>query len=279
MPSASSQAKQIGDMALKSQIWAIVTRIDNPAKPGEFTTISPGNKLVIIDIIVGNDSDQSISVSASDSTLVDVDGLAVKDSLFAANHRIISTRLSKGERAQGEIAFEVPASYKPALLRLRTSFFGGTVLEMGLAAPALPPRIQLPPRTRPAYPKSGETAEAQGYTLSAVGLEPVAKPGILYLVKKGYKLVGVEIVVGNTKADSASVNELNASIVDTRGFVWPMELAGRDGKGLDAGKIGKGERMRGWVAFEMPDDAIPDAVRYDAGGLFDSIVLYAGVSK
>ena len=33
------------------------------------------------------------------------------------------------------------------------------------------------------------------------------------------------------------------------------------------------------VAFEMPDDAIPDAVRYDAGGLFDSIVLYAGVSK
>ncbi len=171
----------------------------------------------------------------------------------------------------------MPANAKPALLRMTNGLFGGLTLEMGLAAPALPPKVSPLPRTRPPYAKLGTTADNGGYTLSVVAFEPAPKLSRFYSATPGYKLVAAEVIVGNNKDDKMSVNPLYAHLVDTRGFVWQVELGGRDGNQLDAGDIGKGEKARGWVAFEIPADATPDAVRMDYGSLFSPISVYAAV--
>ena len=125
--------------------------------------------------------------------------------------------------------------------------------------------------------KVGATVDTAGYTLSVVAFEPIAKPSIIYAAKPGYKLVAVEIVVGNNKDDKMSVNPLYAHLVDTRGFLWAVKLGGRDGKQMDSGDIGKGEKVRGWVAFEIPNDAMPDAIQYGFGNLFSPTNVYSAV--
>lgn len=276
--SATIPAAQVGDIAQKSGMWAAVTRLDNPGKVGnQFVTVAAGQKLVIVDVIVGNDSDSPMSVNPLNATLVDSEGFAAKVKLAGADRQIDSITLAKGERVQGEIAFEVPSASRPALLRMTTSIIGGVTLEMGLATPPIPPKVNSLPRTRPAYAKAGTTAESAGYTLSVVGFEPIAKPSIIYTAKPGYKLVAAEIVVGNNKDDKMSVNPLYTHLVDTRGFLWAAKLGGRDGKQIDSGEIGKGEKVRGWVAFEIPTDATPDAIQYGFGNLFSPTKVYSAV--
>jgi hypothetical protein len=271
-------AAQVGDIAQKSGMWAVVTRVDNPGKVGnQFVTVAAGQKLVIVDVIVGNDSDTPMPVNSLNATLIDAEGFAAKVKLAGADRQIDSITLAKGERVQGEIAFEVPSASRPALLRMTTSIVGGVTLEMGLATPPIPPRINPLPRTRPAYAKVGATVDTAGYTLSVVAFEPIAKPSIIYAAKPGYKLVAVEIVVGNNKDDKMSVNPLYAHLVDTRGFLWAVKLGGRDGKQMDSGDIGKGEKVRGWVAFEIPTDATPDAIQYGFGNLFSPTKVYSAV--
>ncbi len=275
---ASVPAAQIGDIAQKSGMWAAVTRVDNPGKIGnQFVTVAAGQKLVIVDVIVGNDSDTPMPVNPLNATLVDGEGFAAKVKLAGAVNQIGSITLAKGERVQGEIAFEVPTASKPALLRLTTSIIGGATLEMGLATPATAPKVTPLARTRPAYAKAGTSVDVGGYTLSVVGFELAPKPSVIYKPPPGYKLVAVEVIVGNNKDDKMSVNPLNAHLVDTRGFVWQVELGGRDGKQLDSGEIGKGEKVRGWISFEIPTDATPDAVRMEYGNMFSPTSVYGAV--
>ena len=133
-----------------------------------------------------------------------------------------------------------------------------------------------PPSTAE-LPKLGDVVEQFGYSLSATSVEDPAPPGMLYDPKQGLKLVAVEIVVGNISGDQITVNPLNAILVDAGGFLYAPELAGRDGQ-IELVDLTPGLKAKGWVAFSIPEDAVPTGIKYLVEP-FSSAFLHAGLSS
>jgi hypothetical protein len=118
------------------------------------------------------------------------------------------------------------------------------------------------PKPRPAETYLGDVVEAHGMLLAALTVEDPTTPGMLYEATEGKKLVAVEIIVGNLSDEPLSVNPLNATLLDSEGFVYEPELGGREGGlQLTALALSYGEKVRGWIAFELPDGAIAASIK------------------
>ena len=104
-----------------------------------------------------------------------------------------------------------------------------------------------PPTSTPEALYLGDTIIENGYALTALNVADPAKPGMFYSAKTGEKLVSIEIIVSDKSGDTLSVNPLNASLIDSDGYVYQLELAAVDDQ-LAATDISKGEQVRGWVA-------------------------------
>ncbi len=99
-------------------------------------------------------------------------------------------------------------------------------------------------------------AENEGYFVAILAIEDPATPNMLYQAEPGKRLIAVEIMVGNRTGARLGVNPLNITLTDGEGRVYPPEL------GVHADQIATivldpGERVRGWVAFRIPDETRP----------------------
>lgn len=108
-----------------------------------------------------------------------------------------------------------------------------------------------------------DTVEQYGYLLSAVTAEDPTTPGRLYTPKEGKKLVAIEIIVGNVSGEPLHVNPLDATLVDSEGFTYEVELGGRDGQLMCCPDLSPGEKVKGWVAFEIPEGATPATIKFE----------------
>ena len=131
----------------------------------------------------------------------------------------------------------------------------------------------------PDLPKLGNVVEEDGYSLSVVSVEDPARPDkTFYTPTDGTRLVGVEIVVGNTGKESASVNALSATLIDAEGFSHePFYGALRKHDDIATRDISQGERVKGWVAFEVPDGVAAVYLKYEFE-MFGGTVLQAGLT-
>lgn len=147
--------------------------------------------------------------------------------------------------------------------------------------PPPPTDTPLPTNTSaPQMPRLGETLEKDGYSLLALAVEDPATPDtIFYDPEPGMKLIAVQFVVGNVSVESASVNPLNSKVVDTEGFSYEAELAAlADHDQIATATIGPGEKVRGWVAYELPEGASPAYLKYEFG-VFTGPTLQVGLTK
>lgn len=127
----------------------------------------------------------------------------------------------------------------------------------------------------------GDVIEQYGYSLSAVTVEDPTTPSGYYSrqygLEEGKKLIAVEIIVGNISGEMLSINPLNATLVDSEGFIYEPELAGRDGQ-LGLFDLNAGEKAKGWVAFKIPEGATPASIKYEVEG-FSGKFLQVGLTK
>jgi len=107
----------------------------------------------------------------------------------------------------------------------------------------------------------GDAVNGAGFGLAAISVQDPATPGMFYQPQPGSRLVAVEVIVSNAGSETVSVNPLYTSLVDVDGFVYEAELAARDGQ-IDTLDLAPGERVRGWVAFTIPENAQPAGIRY-----------------
>lgn len=121
----------------------------------------------------------------------------------------------------------------------------------------------------------GEVLKEYGYSLRAVTVEDPAPPGRIYEPTEGKKLVAVEIIVGNVSGKQIGTNPMDATLIDKDGFAYRCELAGRDGQ-LELVDLDPGEKVKGWIAFEIPPRAIPASIKYEMIG-YPTIVLEVGL--
>ena len=274
------QPLYLGDVVEQYEYLLSAVAVEDPTTPGMFYEPEAGKKLMAVEIIVGNVSGEALSVNPLYATLLDSEGFAYQPELAGRDRQIVTVYLSPGEKARGWIAFEVPEGAIAASIKYAVDAFGSKVLRTSLTQPPegyVPNTEALsiaPPESQAIL---GDVFEQYGYSLSATAVEDPTTPGMLYEAEEGYKLVAIEIVVGNVSGEVLTVNPLNAILVDSNGFVYQPELAGRDEQ-IALVDLNVGEKAKGWVAFSVPDDAIPASVKYTVDVLSDKC-LQAGLTK
>ncbi len=129
-------------------------------------------------------------------------------------------------------------------------------------APTSAPTATTAANDAPQSANLGDVIQQDGYFVQAAAVEDPTTPGLLYQAESGKKLVAVELVVGNVSGSALSVNPLNATLIDNDGFAYHPELAARDGQ-LGTLDLNPGEKVDGWVAFKVPNEAKPKTIKYE----------------
>jgi hypothetical protein len=119
--------------------------------------------------------------------------------------------------------------------------------------------------TQAAIPSLGDTAESGGYSLAALTVEDPATATTAYTPKADTKLIAIEVVIGNVSGEQTTSNPLNATLVDSEGFVHEAELGAR-AEQLDVLDLAAGEKVRGWIAFTIPVNATAQTLKYKVPG-------------
>lgn len=254
--------------------------VQDPATPGMLYTATSGKKLIAVAVIISNISGDMISINPLSATLLDTEGFAYTSELGGVDYQMPLLDIAPGEKARGLLAFEVPENAVAGSIKYAIEMFGNQILQASLSpAPEGHVAIPEPPSTvGDPLPLLGDVVENYGYSLSAVSVEDPAPPGILYTSRQGYKLVAIEIVLGNVSGtEPLSINPLYAYLVDSNGFVYSAELAGRDGQ-IDTVELATGEKVQGWVAFTIPENAAPASIKYSTKP-FVGNYLETGVTK
>jgi hypothetical protein len=279
-PTLPPAAQFLGDTAYRSGYSLTAIGVEDPAKPGVLYQPSTGQRLVAVDVVVGNVSGDPLSVNLLSAVLIDQDGFTYQPELGGRDGQLPTLDAFPGERARGWIAFEIPEGAVVTSLRYSPGAFSTDFIEVGLNQPPDGHQTVGDPWIEPSaarLAKLGDVAEQFGYSLSASSLEDPAPAGILYQPKQGHKLVAVEIVVGNISGDQITVNPLNAILVDAGGFLYTPELAGRDDQ-IELVDLTPGLKVKGWVAFTIPEDAVPASIKYLVEP-FSSAFLQVGLSS
>jgi hypothetical protein len=242
----------LGDTVKGGGYALTVVQLEDPTTPSQFYEPTPGTKLVAVEIIVGNESGEEIGTNPLDATLVDNQGFLHTPELGGRHEgQLELVDLAPGQRVQGWIAFEIPSGRTVASVKFEMIGFSGPTLE----APVGPSSVQTP--------VAGNTVREAGYALTAVRMEDPTDPSQFYDPTPGTKLVAVDIVVANESAEAITTNPLDATLVDNQGFVHTVQLGGRDGGQLQLVRLEPGERVQGWVSFELPVGRSAEVIQFE----------------
>ena len=109
----------------------------------------------------------------------------------------------------------------------------------------------------------GEWVEGSGLALVAYAIEDPAVPDTEnYQPREGARLVAVELEIG-CLADSHHIQAQEAQLIDDRGRKHESIYgAMADHRAIESDAIAMGERVRGWLAYELPDGVMPQALEY-----------------
>lgn len=277
-----AQQMYLGDAVVGKDVAVAAVAVEDPAAPGLLYTAEEGKRLVAVEVVICNLSDDNVSVNPLNATLVDSEGFTYQPDLGAySGGQIPTVDLSHaGEKVRGWIAFQVPEASQLASIKYSPGLFSSAYVQASLLQPPagyVPDAQALSSVPAEIAPKLGDVVEQFGYSLSAVSVEDPTTPGILYKPRQGYKLVAVEIVLGNVSAEKLNVNPLYSTLLDSEGYLYAPELGGRSGQ-LDAGELAAGEKAKGWVAFEIPESATPASLKVNTA-ILGKDYLYTGLSQ
>jgi hypothetical protein len=280
-PTPEPQVALLGDLVEQAGYSFAAVAVTDPAPTGRFYEEVEGSRLVAVEVIVGNVSGETFSSNPLNATLLDSDGFSYLPELGAGQDQLQLIEVQPGERVRGWIPFVIPNESSPASIKYEFSGFPTVELKSELltangemmATDEVP--LTAGEMLTQEFAGLGDLVEQDGYSLVAEVLEDPTTPGSLYEPAEGRKLVAVQIVVGNEDAQPFTVNPLSAYLIDAGGYVYTAELGGR-AEQLELVDLGPGERVRGWVSFEIPEGSLPARIKYQMTG-FPLIELYAGL--
>jgi len=262
--------RYLGDIVEHGGVWLTALTVQDPATPGMFASIGEGNKLVAIEVVIGNSGSAPISVNSYYAELIDADGFVYQPGILVLDSDIEldTVTLFKGEKVKGWIPFEIPQEAIPSLLIYKPDPFGEIELEASLLpAPAghVADTTLLAATPEPPEVRLGETATAGGAALTVLTVEDPSTPGVLYSDLPGTKLVAVQVILENQSDAEMSISPTFGYLTDDQGYVYAAELFGRDG-GLELSELAQGRKVQGWISFRVPEESKPVAFRYELEG-------------
>ena len=118
----------------------------------------------------------------------------------------------------------------------------------------------------------GETIALNGYTLtvnSVQKLDNFDTSNDIGKAKAGNIMLAVDITIGSNKAKGVSANGLYASVKDGQGYKYDFTVFGqKEPRIAGTNDIPAGDKVRGWITFEVPKNATGFMLEY--GQMFES---------
>ena len=128
--------------------------------------------------------------------------------------------------------------------------------------------------------KLGEWAEKDEVAMVARAVEDPAKPSTEgYEAEPGTRLVAVQFEMG-CLAGAHQFGPQLLKLVDTKGKAYdrvPRAMA--DHEDLAVTMLHAGERLKGWLAFEVPEGAHPESLVYGFTGYVTVDTLQVGLGE
>jgi hypothetical protein len=273
---AQPTVSYLGDVVEQAGYALAALQLQDPALPGSLYQAQAGRRLVAVEVMLGNVAGERMLANGSSLLMRDEAGGNYQPDVLALDRSLGASRLDAGERVKGWVAFHLPDGARPVSVHYVFGLSPGIELAAGLdlAPPGHAPLIGSN-RIAPGNARLGEASEVGGYSLVALNVEDPAPATVLFQAQPGLRLVAVEIEVSNVSGDRLSVNILNSSLVDVDGFVYAPRLGAHTGE-LLATDISTGQRVRGWVAFAIPEGSTMESVKYQLSVVSD-VVLRAGL--
>lgn len=130
-------------------------------------------------------------------------------------------------------------------------------------APELPTAAPDPTTVPPSIiGKVGERRDAGGVALTVMGVEKAKEIGTFQKAKEGKIYLLVEVLLETTGRDEAPYNPIYFKVKDADGFEYSVMISTADNT-LKSGKLAAGEKVRGVVAFEVPESATSLVLSYE----------------
>ena len=126
--------------------------------------------------------------------------------------------------------------------------------------------------TTPARAKIGEKVAVQGMTVTVTEVRDPAPPTQVSKPKEGNHFVAVDMTIENTDTKPTSYNALYATVKDSEGRQYQNTFTDVVNPALSAGNNSPGDKIRGWVVFEVPVSAKLATFKYEPLGCKQVVV-------
>jgi hypothetical protein len=101
----------------------------------------------------------------------------------------------------------------------------------------------------------GQTLSQNGYIITVNQAEKSQSYGDYKKAKPGNIFLAVDITIQSDKDKGVSVSTFEATLKDGQGFKYDATFLGKDPQLATQNDLPKGEKIRGWVTFEVPQTA------------------------
>ena len=267
----TQQNYKVGDVVSIGDHVLVVLGWEN-IQPGDFSKPDAGKKFVAVELLIVNNSQSAMSVSTllqmsmKDDTgqKYDVDFMASTASGGAS----VDGELAPGEKVRGKVSFQVAENATGLQFVFDASVFGSGKVFVDLGAE--------PVTVEPPASIAGETSQ-QTYNVGdviAMGTTNITVNEVLYPAgdqfnkpNAGFKFLVVDITIENTSATAISVSTLlQMSVKDSSGQKFDVDLMASVASGGSSpdGEIAPGEKLRGQVGFQVPENATGLVFVFDA---------------
>jgi hypothetical protein len=269
---------QIGDSSMVVLGWS-------QPEGDQFNKPEAGDQFVAVDVLLVNTGSSAAHVSSFlQMTLKDETGQKYNPDLMASTAAGSSApdgELSPGERIRGKVGFQVPEDAAGLTFVFDADVFGTGKVFVNLGAEPIsvePPSDLMAGEQEQETFAIGDVIQIGDSTLTVNSADEV--PGSTYnKPDTGNKFIVVDLTIQNNSSDSAAISSLlQMSLKDSTGQKYEVDLMAQVASGGTSpdGELAPGEKVRGQVAFQVPEDAtglvfVFDADVFGTGKVFVSL--------
>lgn len=267
----TQQNYKVGDVVSIGDHVLVVLGWEN-VQPSDFSKPDAGKKFVAVELLLVNNSQSAMSVSTLLQMSMKDDTGQKYDVDFMASTAIggasVDGELAPGEKVRGKVGFQVAENATGLQFVFDASVWGTGKVFVDLGAE--------PVTVEPPASIAGETSQ-QTYNVGdviAMGTTNITVNEVLYPAgdqfnkpNAGFKFLVVDITIENKSTTAISVSTLlQMSVKDSGGQKFDVDLMASVASGGSSpdGEIAPGEKLRGQVGFQVPENATGLVFVFDA---------------
>ena len=264
------QKFQIGDVIQAGDLLLVVLGWEK-VEGDEFTKPEEGKEFIAVDLIIANQGSKPTSISTLlQMYLKDETGQKYDPDLMAQT--VVGSapegEISPGEQIRGRVGFQIPKDIGPLIFVFDVDVFGtGKVfVDLGSKPGMVEPPANLVSQGQISVYKVGDQVQIGNLILTVNGVS-YPKGDQFNKPKEGYKFVVVDLTIENTGTESVHISSLlQMSLKDETGQIYEVDLMASVAGGGNSpeGEIAPGEKLRGQVGFQVPEDVQELTFVFDA---------------